>query len=70
MVKTDVLAGHLNMLDMYGWYTDLIDEYEELFVYFLNKLELKIQVERGRPIQRVRTATVDGVFREPWRYGY
>ena len=29
MVKTDVLAGHLNMLDMYGWYTDLIDEYEE-----------------------------------------
>uniref|UniRef100_A0A6C0F6R8 Uncharacterized protein n=1 Tax=viral metagenome TaxID=1070528 RepID=A0A6C0F6R8_9ZZZZ len=68
MVKTDVLAGHLNMLDMYGWYTDLIDEYEELFVYFLNKLKLKAW--RGRPSQRVRTATVDGVFREPFPYGY
>ena len=39
---------------MYGWYSDLIDEYEELFVYFLNKIE-----RRG--------ATVDGVFRRPLR---
>ena len=52
--KTDVLAGHLNMLDMYGWYSDLIDEYEELFVYFLNKIK-----RRG--------ATVDVVFRRPLR---
>lgn len=47
-LSDDEIARSSNILEKYRWYTALINEYKEIYVYFINKLEVKFSNFYGR----------------------